>query len=536
MICLLLLAVALLPLHSSLAQSATLLGTIVDADSGKPIPARVYVQDADGKWRFPESVGGTAVEYKKFNWRATNSIEMHTTLSAHPFKLVGRPGPVTVTIERGKEYFTLTNRIDLQPGDNRFHFKLKRWVNMAERGWYSGDTHVHRTLEELPNLLQAEDLNVAFPLVYWVTKSYQSPSTGNKNLNVEIPKGLITVDRTHVIYPRNTEYEIFTVDGKRHPLGAIFFLNHKTAFKLGAPPISPVAKLARGEGALLELDKHNWPWSMMLVPVLDVDLFELSNNHVWRTRFGFNNFGLDAPKYMGLNPIGKWTERDWLSYGFQNYYALLNCGFNLRPTAGNASGVHPVPLGFGRVYVKVGKEFSYQGFVEGLNAGRSFVTTGPMLFTEIDGRDAGHTFREVRKGARFKVKGTLRTDHPVTGPTEIIRNGETIARMSAQPILHEDGSYGAVFEHDIRIDETSWVAVRYLERRAEGRLRFAHSGVFHFKVPGTTNRPRKSEIDFLIGRMNEQLERSQGVLKKPAIAEYEQALKTYKDIAKNARP
>ena len=105
-----------------------------------------------------------------------------------------------------------------------------------------------------------------------------------------------------MIYPRNTEYEIFSINGKRHTLGAIFFLNHKTPFKISAPPIAPVAKLARSEGALLELDKHNWPWSMMLVPVLNVDLFELSNNHVWRTRFGFNNFGLEVPEYMALNP------------------------------------------------------------------------------------------------------------------------------------------------------------------------------------------------------------------------------------------
>ena len=45
------------------------------------------------------------------------------------------------------------------------------------------------------------------------------------------------------------------------------------------------------------------------------------------------------------------TERGWIEFGFQNYYALLDCGFRIRPTAGTASGVHPVPLGFGRVYV-----------------------------------------------------------------------------------------------------------------------------------------------------------------------------------------
>ena len=43
------------------------------------------------------------------------------------------------------------------------------------------------------------------------------------------------------------------------------------------------------------------------------------------------------------------SERGWIDFTFKNYYALLNCGFRLRPTAGTASGVHPVLLGFGRV-------------------------------------------------------------------------------------------------------------------------------------------------------------------------------------------
>ena len=75
--------------------------------------------------------------------------------------------------------------------------------------------------------------------------------------------------------PRNTEYEIFTVGGKPHTLGAFFVINHKTPLDLGVPPVRPVAERAHREGALIELDKHNWPWSMMLIPIMPVDLFEL---------------------------------------------------------------------------------------------------------------------------------------------------------------------------------------------------------------------------------------------------------------------
>ena len=78
---------------------------------------------------------------------------------------------------------------------------------------------------------------------------------------------------------------------QRHTLGAFFVLNHKTPLDLGVPPVGPVARRAHDEGALIELDKHNWPWSMALVPVMPVDLFELSNNHVWQTEFAFRDFG-----------------------------------------------------------------------------------------------------------------------------------------------------------------------------------------------------------------------------------------------------
>src|SRR4030095_8612816 len=87
------------------------------------------------------------------------------------------------------------------------------------------------------------------------------------------------------------------------------------------------------------------------------------------------------------------TEREWSEVGCSNYYALLNCGFRLRPTAGTANGVHPVPLGFGRVYVHLPDGFGYEAWKRGLDAGRSFVTTGPMLFARVNDRDPGEVFQ-----------------------------------------------------------------------------------------------------------------------------------------------
>ena len=82
---------------------------------------------------------------------------------------------------------------------------------MAERGWYSGDTHTHRTLAELPNVMLAEDLNVAFPLLDWVREAFVPPIERREASFRDPGPDPIRVDATHRIVPRNTEYEIFTV-------------------------------------------------------------------------------------------------------------------------------------------------------------------------------------------------------------------------------------------------------------------------------------------------------------------------------------
>ncbi|HIM22603.1 MAG TPA: hypothetical protein EYM30_00210, partial [Verrucomicrobia bacterium] len=207
---------------------------------------------------------GTAIQYNKTNWLRKDAFEKHTTISAHPFRAELPPGDYTLTVERGKEYFAATQQVSLGQADAETEIRLRRWINMAKRGWYSGETHIHRTLQELPNVIQAEDLNVAMPLTYWVTRSGLPPTAGNKNIGGDIPDNLITVDPAHVIWPRNTEYEIFSVGPKRHTLGALFFLNHKSVFNEGVPPWGPLARHARAEGTILDMDKLDWPFSMTL--------------------------------------------------------------------------------------------------------------------------------------------------------------------------------------------------------------------------------------------------------------------------------
>lgn len=527
-----------------LTSAVELQGSIVDEATGKPIAARVYLQNERGEWLFVESADrdGSALPYREEWVPMPQSVERHTTLSAHPFRIHLPAGSYTIEIERGKEYRPLKTVLKVADQPLTKIFALQRWANASKRGWYSGETHVHRRIHELPNVMLAEDLNVAFPVTFWTTRSDRAPDLAPSTLRSQGPSPFgpredrgaepISVDREHVILPRNTEYEFFSIGDRRHTLGAVFVLNHKSVFSATAPPIGEIAELAHREGALLDLDKHSWPWSMMLVPVAKVDLFELSNNSVWRTKFGFNQLSAKPPAWMKVEQDSPTTltEWGWLQYGFENWYALLNCGFRLSPTAGTASGVHPVPLGFSRVYVHTGKAFDLEQWLAGLKAGRSFVTTGPLLFAEINRELPGKTFR-LSKDQENVVEITVESlSTQAEVQLELLRNGEVIESHKEQGERTPEGAFRTTLRKSLRISESCWVAVRSIEPQLDGRKRFAHTGAWFFSVDDAPIRPRRDQVEYFVQLLDAEIERNRAIIDAKALAEFKQARDAFRAL------
>jgi hypothetical protein len=525
--CTLLMALAMSPL-----EAATLTGEIRDSDTGKLVEARLYIRSSQGQWFFARSANsaGRAVEYRKE--RGPSSVEMHTALSAHPFTVELPPGQYSLLAERGKEYWPLERKIDIGDSPATVTLEIQRWVDMSQRGWFSGDTHVHRTLDELPIAMLAEDLNVAFPLTYWVTKSDTSPSQGDKNQPPVEPK-LIEVSPRHVIWPLNTEYEIFTVGERRHTLGAVFGLGHKSVLGRGVPPVRPIAEQVHREGGLLDLDKHNWPWSMMLIPVMKVDLFELANNHHWRTEFAFRTWGEQPPDYMQLarDPAGL-DEKAWTEFGLKNYYALLNCGFRLMPTAGTATGVHPVPLGWNRVYVHCPRGFSYDEWLSELARGRSFVTTGPMIDVMVNGQVPQPSYQQAAPEGDYFFFMQAASVHPRR--LELIQEGRVIA-YSLSDATPSRGKFALTLGTRVVVSSSTWFAVRCFETLPSGRERFAHSAPIFIDVANKPLVPGKAEAEYLVSRVEAEIRRNIGVLSKEALAEFQEALESYRAIAEHSR-
>jgi hypothetical protein len=109
-----------------------------------------------------------------------------------------------------------------------------------------------------------------------------------------------------------------------------------------------------------------------------------------------------------------------------DYYRFLDCGFQLPLSNGSD---HPARLvGICRVYVQTDQPFTYDRWIQGLVANRTFTTSGPLLFLDVNGREVGDVL-QVPEGdpLTLSVEAISRR---ALGNLEIVVNGEVITRTN----------------------------------------------------------------------------------------------------------
>jgi len=97
--------------------------------------------------------------------------------------------------------------------------------------------------------------------------------------------------------------------------------------------------------------------------------------------------------------------------------------------------VHPVPLGFSRVYVAPAARLQLRGLDQRLKAGRSFVTTGPMLFATVNAEDPGYGFKRLARAEdkqRFGSKRRSR-ERGADDKIELVVNGGVVRTIRQLP-------------------------------------------------------------------------------------------------------
>src|SRR5262249_6530607 len=216
-------------------------------------------------------------------------------------------------------------------------------------------------------------------------------------------------------------------------------------------PMKFVEEARKHRGVWIDIEKPFW-WDVPVwVASGQVDSIGLANNHMCRDRMSENE-AWGKPRLVERLPAprgnGYWSQ--------EIYYQLLNCGVRLPPSAGSASGVLPNPVGYDRVYVHVGKDLPWEKWWEGLRAGRSFVTNGPLLRVRANGQLPGHIFTTAEgKELSIELKADLTTRDRIRF-VEIIKDGRVEREVPFEDFTRT-GTLGT-----LRFTASGWFLVRVI--------------------------------------------------------------------------
>jgi hypothetical protein len=138
------------------------------------------------------------------------------------------------------------------------------------------------------------------------------------------------------------------------------------------------------------------------------------------------------------------------------WHHLLNCGFRIPASAGTDVFLNRIGSnlpGGDRVYVQTEGPLSYERWIDGLKAGRSFVTNGPMLTFAVEGKGPGAVLKFTANG-KVRVKAVARSQFPLTG-AELVHNGKVIAAATLA-----DDKLSASLDKEITLERGGWLAFR----------------------------------------------------------------------------
>lgn len=381
------------------------------------------------------------------------------------------PGPTTFNlpegeyeylVARGPEYATAEGTFEVFAGEElEFSPTLDRLADLASEGWWSGELHVHRPLEDMELIMLAEDLNVAPCITWW----------NERNEWTDKP---LPADPVRQLGEAHFSDALGGEDERRG--GAYLYFNLKRPLEISGAEKEYPSLLAFIEDAKeespdvwIDIEKPFW-WDVPVALAQGYgDSIGLAHNHMWMEgEYEDEAWGRPRGSDYGMRFGNAVYTQDL-------YYHILNSGIRIPPSAGSASGVMMSPVGYNRVYVNVEGPFTYAKWWEGLREGKCFVTNGPLLRVQANGQLPGHVFA-TDAGDSLTIEVTGRLDGTDTvHAVEIIKNG-VVERTVPYDVFAETGSLGS-----LRFERSGWFLVRAIADNDKS-FRFASTGPYYVEV------------------------------------------------------
>jgi hypothetical protein len=232
-------------------------------------------------------------------------------------------------------------------------------------------------------------------------------------------------------------------ENREHLLGHLGLLGLRA-------PVMPWATGGPGEGELggaLETTLARW-----------ADAAHAAGGMVVLAHFPTPN--TEAPVLVATGRADAVEMYDQLEYEHAEYYRYLNDGYRLPLVAGTDKMSSGVPVGLYRTYVYIGTQapFTFDGWASGIKAGRTFISSGPMLKLTVDGRPIGDTVH-VAAGATVEIECEASSVLPMQ-TLQLIERGEVVDAVDVGSSGVDSRPRTVRLTRRVRIGGPTWFAAR----------------------------------------------------------------------------
>jgi len=434
----------------------SLIITVLDSATRRPIPARLSARIANGKFFSPDNKWRHTDEAivrdaQRFEYGYWHSLGVDTITVP-----VGR---LTVDVWRGPEWRTVSRVATV--GATRpaaLRVLLSRVSNLPALGWWGGDVHVHmnyggayrNTPQHLAQQARAEGLHVVEELI--VNKEQRIPDIGYGISDVIHPTSDLLIafgQEFHTgLWGHSAQLGL-----RDHLLLPDYAGYAGTGFASLYPTNAAVFDMAHEQGAI---GGYVHPFDFRP----DISVIQ-------------GGIPYELPVDVALGKVDYLEVMGYSDHLITSdiWYKLLNCGFRVPAAAGTDAFPDFAelrgPPGLVRVYAKSGRTLDHRRWLDAIKAGRTFVTNAPLLSFTVNGHEAGDEFRLPSGTRRVRASLTVRSNVPIDH-VEIIGNGKIVARIARrEPRRRPQQNEGAASRELIvdttvalPVDRNSWFVAR----------------------------------------------------------------------------
>ncbi|MCL4544681.1 MAG: CehA/McbA family metallohydrolase, partial [Chloroflexi bacterium] len=403
--------------------------TIVDADTGQPIPCRVHFRSPEG---IPYAPYGHHAHVNSNNGTWHVDVGGDVRLGHISYAYVDGTcegwlprGAVLVDVASGFEYEPLRTQVTIAPGQQELRLPLHRWIDMNAQRWFSGDTHVHfLSTQGAAFEASGEGLNVVNLLMsQW----------GGLFTNTEEFTGapLVTHSGKTIVYA--------TQENRQHVLGHLTLLGLRRQVMPWCSGGLDEAEL----GGTLETTLSAW-----------ADACHAQGGTVVIPHLPTPNGEPAALIATGRADAVEMLQHGTYMHG--EYYRYLNAGYRLPLVGGTDKMSSEVPVGLYRTYVSISpeEEFTYDSWCRNLRRGRTFLSGGPLIGLSVENAAIGDTLTLPAGGGTVEVTAWAESILPIH-TLQIVQNGRVVADVS-----RPEGARRLELRERLQISQSSWVAAR----------------------------------------------------------------------------